>query len=96
MESNSSRTYTANEVIAICNEDNEFEESDNEFSPWGDFTDANGSEMLYPSELLAPSCVPFLTFTHENRQPAVRNSVLNTDEDCIAEGKPHCKDNYYW
>ena len=89
MESSSSRTYTASEVISICNEDDEFEESDDEFMPCGDFKDVNGSETLFPSELLAPSSMPFLKFTHENRQPAVRDSLLNTDEDCIAEGNGH-------
>ena len=86
MESSSTRTYPASEVIAICNEHYEFEESDDELLPCCDFTDGNGSEMLYPSELLVPSCAPFLTFTHENRQPAVRDSIQNTDEDCIPEG----------
>lgn len=86
----SSRTFTASEVAAFCDEDDEFEESDDDFTPCGDFTDVTGSETLFPSELLAPSSMPFLTFTHENRQPVCRDSLLNKDADCIAEG-----DRYY-
>lgn len=89
MESSSSRTYTASdcsEMIRICNKDDEFKESDDEFTPCGDFKDVNGSETLFPSELLASSSIKF---THENRQPAVRDSLLNSDEDCIEEGNSH-------
>ena len=87
----SSRNFTASEVIEMCGVDDEFEESDDDFTPCGDFTDVDNSETLFPSELLAPSSMPFLTFTQENRQPACRDSLLNNDADCIAEGNRRCK-----
>ena len=86
MESGSSRTFTADEVVRIFDEADKFEKSDDKFTLCGDFTDLNDVETLFPSKLLAPSSMPFLTFTTENRYPASRDSLLNTDPDCIAEG----------
>jgi len=86
MESSFSGTFTADEVIRICDEAGKFEESDDEFMPCGNFTDLNGAKELFPSELLAPLSMPFLTFTVQNRYPASRDSLLNKDPDCIVEG----------
>ena len=86
MESGSSRTFTADKVVIIFDEADKFEKSDDEFTPCGNFTDLNDAKTLFPSKLLAPSSMPFLTFTTENRYPASRDSLLNTDLDCIVEG----------
>ena len=76
MESGSSRMFTADKVVRIFDEADEFEESDNEFMSCGDFTDLNDAETLFPSKLLVPSSMPFLTFTTKNRYPASRESLL--------------------
>lgn len=90
MESGPSRTYTASEVVRLCDEEEEFEESDDEYVPCGDFKDVSGAETLFPSELLSPSSMPFLTFTVENKYPVARDSLLNNDEDCVEEGDYCC------
>jgi len=70
-------------VARLVTEEDDFEESDDDHSPCGDFIDSKGSDMLYPTEFLAPSSMPFLKTTMENLSPVLRDSLLNCDEEFI-------------
>ena len=73
----------ANDVARLVSEEDDFDESDENFLPCGDFINARGAEIVFPSEFLAPSSMPFLKTTVENLQPVLRDSILNNDDEFI-------------
>ena len=62
--------------------DNDFEcESEDAFVAVGDFSDANGSEVLVSDILLSPQSAAMIALVHDT-DPADRHSLLNYDLDC--------------
>ena len=95
------RMYSASEVLAILDDQEDFEEelgelvsavdldgeSDDGEEVQGDGTLADGSQLLLDAEVLAPDSAALISLALNSPSPAERDSMLLLDPDLDEAGK---------
>lgn len=98
MAASTSRTYTAEDVLALLDQQEAFEdelastvdldgESDGEDCPEGDFLDLDGNQLLLQPEVLASQSSLLISQALSCPQPAERDSILCLDPDLCDESE---------
>ena len=102
MAGSSSRMFSASEVLAFLDNQEDFEaelgdlastvdldgESEDDDEPQGDGTQSDGSQMLLDAQVLGPDSGALIALTLNTPSPAERDSMLLLDPELEASGNP--------